>query len=114
VNLCVTAETHEVSALWFLWYVKQCGGTTRIISTTNGGQVHTLLTQNYYYRNGCLSAIMKWWCMKQTCGLSYFTGVASSSFQKGPVDVRYPEASIILRLGSSESSNKKDRNALEF
>ncbi|ERE63682.1 amine oxidase [flavin-containing] B [Cricetulus griseus] len=38
VNLCVTAETHEVSALWFLWYVKQCGGTTRIISTTNGGQ----------------------------------------------------------------------------
>ncbi|CAO2624393.1 Amine oxidase [flavin-containing] B [Lemmus lemmus] len=38
VNLCVTAETHEVSALWFLWYVKQCGGTIRIISTTNGGQ----------------------------------------------------------------------------
>nr|XP_010970373.2 amine oxidase [flavin-containing] B-like [Camelus bactrianus] len=38
VNLCVTAETHEVSALWFLWYVKQCGGTTRIISTTSGGQ----------------------------------------------------------------------------
>uniref|UniRef100_A0A8C5NXN7 Amine oxidase n=1 Tax=Jaculus jaculus TaxID=51337 RepID=A0A8C5NXN7_JACJA len=38
VNLCVTAETHEVSALWFLWYVKQCGGTTRIFSTTNGGQ----------------------------------------------------------------------------
>ncbi|XP_036913144.1 amine oxidase [flavin-containing] B isoform X3 [Sturnira hondurensis] len=38
VNLCVTAETHEISALWFLWYVKQCGGTTRIISTTNGGQ----------------------------------------------------------------------------
>ncbi|XP_059994048.1 amine oxidase [flavin-containing] B isoform X1 [Lagenorhynchus albirostris] len=38
VNLCVTAETHEVSALWFLWYVKQCGGSARIISTTNGGQ----------------------------------------------------------------------------
>ncbi|XP_039707512.1 amine oxidase [flavin-containing] B isoform X2 [Pteropus medius] len=38
VNLCVSAETHEVSALWFLWYVKQCGGTIRIISTTNGGQ----------------------------------------------------------------------------
>ncbi|XP_021528957.2 amine oxidase [flavin-containing] B isoform X2 [Aotus nancymaae] len=38
VNLCVTAETHEVSALWFLWYVKQCGGITRVISTTNGGQ----------------------------------------------------------------------------
>ncbi|XP_038616157.1 amine oxidase [flavin-containing] B-like [Tachyglossus aculeatus] len=38
VNICVTAETHEVSALWFLWYVKQCGGTTRVMSTTNGGQ----------------------------------------------------------------------------
>ncbi|ELK07462.1 Amine oxidase [flavin-containing] B [Pteropus alecto] len=38
VNVCVSAETHEVSALWFLWYVKQCGGTIRIISTTNGGQ----------------------------------------------------------------------------
>uniref|UniRef100_A0A452FZL6 Amine oxidase n=1 Tax=Capra hircus TaxID=9925 RepID=A0A452FZL6_CAPHI len=38
VNLCVSAEIHEVSALWFLWYVKQCGGTTRIFSTSNGGQ----------------------------------------------------------------------------
>ncbi|XP_036126716.1 amine oxidase [flavin-containing] B [Molossus molossus] len=38
VNLCVTAETYEISALWFLWYVKQCGGTTRIISISNGGQ----------------------------------------------------------------------------
>lgn len=59
VNLCVTAETHEVSALWFLWYVKQCGGTTRIISTTNGGQVPTLPTHNHYYRNRCYSAIMR-------------------------------------------------------
>nr|XP_033806210.1 amine oxidase [flavin-containing] B-like [Geotrypetes seraphini] len=38
VNINVTSEPHEVSALWFLWYVKQCGGTTRIFSTTNGGQ----------------------------------------------------------------------------
>ncbi|XP_063306213.1 amine oxidase [flavin-containing]-like [Pelobates fuscus] len=38
VNVNVTAEPHEVSALWFLWYVKQCGGTTRIFSTSNGGQ----------------------------------------------------------------------------
>ncbi|XP_003218986.3 amine oxidase [flavin-containing] B [Anolis carolinensis] len=38
VNVDVTSEPHEVSALWFLWYVKQCGGTTRIFSTTNGGQ----------------------------------------------------------------------------
>ncbi|XP_069492605.1 amine oxidase [flavin-containing]-like [Ambystoma mexicanum] len=38
VNVNVTSEPHEVSALWFLWYVKQCGGTTRIFSTTNGGQ----------------------------------------------------------------------------
>ena len=39
VNINVTSEPHEVSALWFLWYVKQCGGTTRIFSITNGGQV---------------------------------------------------------------------------
>ncbi|XP_037677910.1 amine oxidase [flavin-containing] A [Choloepus didactylus] len=38
VNINVTSEPHEISALWFLWYVKQCGGTTRIFSVTNGGQ----------------------------------------------------------------------------
>uniref|UniRef100_A0A672IF45 Amine oxidase n=1 Tax=Salarias fasciatus TaxID=181472 RepID=A0A672IF45_SALFA len=38
VNVNVTSEPHEVSALWFLWYVKQCGGTMRIFSTDNGGQ----------------------------------------------------------------------------
>ncbi|XP_018428122.1 PREDICTED: amine oxidase [flavin-containing] A-like [Nanorana parkeri] len=38
VNLVVTAETQQVSTLWFLWYVKICGGTTRIFSTENGGQ----------------------------------------------------------------------------
>ncbi|KAG8508096.1 Amine oxidase [flavin-containing] A, partial [Galemys pyrenaicus] len=38
VNINVTSEPQEVSALWFLWYVKQCGGTTRIFSVTNGGQ----------------------------------------------------------------------------
>ncbi|XP_035264257.1 amine oxidase [flavin-containing]-like [Anguilla anguilla] len=38
VNVNVTSEPHEVSALWFLWYVKQCGGTKRIFSTSNGGQ----------------------------------------------------------------------------
>ncbi|XP_015265262.1 PREDICTED: amine oxidase [flavin-containing] A-like [Gekko japonicus] len=38
VNINVTSESHEVSALWFLWYVKQCGGTTRIFSVSNGGQ----------------------------------------------------------------------------
>ncbi|TNN03755.1 amine oxidase [flavin-containing] [Takifugu flavidus] len=38
VNVNVTSEPHEVSALWFLWYVKQCGGTMRIFSTSNGGQ----------------------------------------------------------------------------
>ncbi|XP_060909591.1 amine oxidase [flavin-containing] [Labrus mixtus] len=38
INVNVTSEPHEVSALWFLWYVKQCGGTMRIFSTTNGGQ----------------------------------------------------------------------------
>uniref|UniRef100_A0A8B9C0P2 Amine oxidase n=1 Tax=Anser brachyrhynchus TaxID=132585 RepID=A0A8B9C0P2_9AVES len=38
VNVNVTSEPHEVSALWFLWYVRQCGGTARIFSVTNGGQ----------------------------------------------------------------------------
>uniref|UniRef100_G3V9Z3 Amine oxidase n=1 Tax=Rattus norvegicus TaxID=10116 RepID=G3V9Z3_RAT len=38
VNINVTSEPHEVSALWFLWYVRQCGGTARIFSVTNGGQ----------------------------------------------------------------------------
>ncbi|XP_036600134.1 amine oxidase [flavin-containing] A [Trichosurus vulpecula] len=38
VNVNVTSEPHEISALWFLWYVKQCGGTTRIFSVSNGGQ----------------------------------------------------------------------------
>ncbi|KAJ7405469.1 amine oxidase [flavin-containing] A [Willisornis vidua] len=38
VNVNVTSEPHEVSALWFLWYVRQCGGTSRIFSITNGGQ----------------------------------------------------------------------------
>nr|XP_032834967.1 amine oxidase [flavin-containing]-like [Petromyzon marinus] len=38
VNVNVTSEPHEASALWFLWYLKQCGGTARIFSTTNGGQ----------------------------------------------------------------------------
>ncbi|XP_012783233.2 amine oxidase [flavin-containing] A [Ochotona princeps] len=43
VNINVTSEPHEVSALWFLWYVKQCGGTTRIFSVTNGGQERKFL-----------------------------------------------------------------------
>ncbi|XP_038658015.1 amine oxidase [flavin-containing] [Scyliorhinus canicula] len=38
INVNVTSEPHEISALWFLWYVRQCGGTSRIFSTTNGGQ----------------------------------------------------------------------------
>ncbi|KAM8975414.1 amine oxidase [flavin-containing] A-like [Pelodytes ibericus] len=38
VNLVVTTETHQVSTLWFLWYVKICGGTGRVFSTENGGQ----------------------------------------------------------------------------
>ncbi|XP_068121702.1 amine oxidase [flavin-containing] B-like [Hyperolius riggenbachi] len=38
VNLVVTAETAQVSTLWFLWYVKICGGTVRTFSTENGGQ----------------------------------------------------------------------------
>ncbi|XP_006825223.1 amine oxidase [flavin-containing]-like [Saccoglossus kowalevskii] len=38
VNINVCAEPEEVSMLWFLWYVVQCGGFLRISSNTNGGQ----------------------------------------------------------------------------
>ncbi|KAM4795710.1 amine oxidase [flavin-containing] A-like [Rhinophrynus dorsalis] len=38
VNVNVTSETQHVSALWFLWYTKLCGGTERMFSVTNGGQ----------------------------------------------------------------------------
>ena len=39
VQVNVTSEPHEVSMLWFLWYVAQCGGTKPIFSVTDGGQV---------------------------------------------------------------------------
>ncbi|XP_022288515.2 amine oxidase [flavin-containing] B-like [Crassostrea virginica] len=38
VNVNVTSEPYEVSLLWFLWYIKCCGGQKRIFATTNGGQ----------------------------------------------------------------------------
>lgn len=38
VTIDVCCEPNEVSMLWFLWYVKQCGGYGRTIATTNGGQ----------------------------------------------------------------------------
>ncbi|XP_019617023.1 PREDICTED: amine oxidase [flavin-containing] B-like [Branchiostoma belcheri] len=38
VRLNVCAEPHEVSMLWFLWYVRQCGGSMRITAVSNGGQ----------------------------------------------------------------------------
>lgn len=38
MQVSVTSEPYEGSALWFLWYVKQCGGSRRIFSTSNGGQ----------------------------------------------------------------------------
>lgn len=38
VTIDVCVDANEVSMLWFLWYVKQCGGYGRTISTTNGGQ----------------------------------------------------------------------------
>lgn len=38
IGTCVTNEVYESSLLWLLWYVKQCGGTKSIFSTTNGGQ----------------------------------------------------------------------------
>lgn len=41
VDVCV--DPNEVSMLWFLWYVKQCGGYGRSMSTTNGGQERKVL-----------------------------------------------------------------------
>ncbi|KAG8185755.1 hypothetical protein JTE90_000738 [Oedothorax gibbosus] len=38
ININITTESYEASTLSFLWYIKQCGGTKRIFSTTNGGQ----------------------------------------------------------------------------
>ncbi|KAG8450493.1 hypothetical protein GDO86_002958 [Hymenochirus boettgeri] len=38
VNVNVTSEPQQVSLLWFLWYTKLCGGTSRMFSVTNGGQ----------------------------------------------------------------------------
>jgi monoamine oxidase len=35
----VTTEPYEASLLWLLWYVKCAGGSMRIYSTSNGGQV---------------------------------------------------------------------------
>ncbi|XP_077150934.1 amine oxidase [flavin-containing] A-like isoform X1 [Ranitomeya variabilis] len=38
VNLVVTAETQQVSTLWFLWCVRIGGGTARMFSIDNGAQ----------------------------------------------------------------------------
>ncbi|KAG9510291.1 Amine oxidase [flavin-containing], partial [Fragariocoptes setiger] len=38
IAIDVTVEASDASLLWLLWYVKQCGGVGRSISTTNGGQ----------------------------------------------------------------------------
>uniref|UniRef100_V5H5I5 Amine oxidase n=2 Tax=Ixodes ricinus TaxID=34613 RepID=V5H5I5_IXORI len=42
IGINVTSEAYEASLLWFLWYVKQCGGVKRIISVKNGGQERKL------------------------------------------------------------------------
>jgi len=43
VTIDICCDANEVSMLWFLWYVKQCGGYGRAISTTNGGQERKIL-----------------------------------------------------------------------
>ncbi|XP_066266954.1 amine oxidase [flavin-containing]-like [Branchiostoma lanceolatum] len=43
VHVNVTSEPHEISALWFLWYIRQCGGVKRIFSVANGGQERKLV-----------------------------------------------------------------------
>lgn len=38
LQIIVTAEPYESSLLWFLWYIKQCGGVKRILAVKSGGQ----------------------------------------------------------------------------
>ncbi|GFY62165.1 amine oxidase B [Trichonephila inaurata madagascariensis] len=38
ISVFITSEAYEASLLSFLWYIKQCGGSKRMIYTTNGGQ----------------------------------------------------------------------------
>lgn len=113
VNLCVTAETHEVSALWFLWYVKQCGGTTRIISTTNGGQVlyqhKTTATQMGVILQSLDASA--WDSLVLCHALPWQLQVA---FRRNHLFSGIPSASIILRLGSSAIPNRRDGNALKL
>lgn len=39
VNVNVSAEAYEVLLLWFLFYIKLCGGTERINASENGAQL---------------------------------------------------------------------------
>ena len=43
----VTMEMHEVSLLWYMWYVKTCGGSKRIWEVENGGQVNQMILPLY-------------------------------------------------------------------
>ncbi|GIY14061.1 amine oxidase B [Caerostris extrusa] len=38
IGAFITSEQYEASLLGFLWYIKQCGGTKRMVFTQNGGQ----------------------------------------------------------------------------
>ena len=39
LQVVVTSEPSEISLLWYLWYIRCCHGSIKIMSTTNGGQV---------------------------------------------------------------------------
>lgn len=43
ITAFVTSEPYESSLLWFLWYIKQCGGVRPMLSTTDGGQERKLI-----------------------------------------------------------------------
>ena len=36
LHIAVASEPYECSLLWFLWFVRQCGGTRVVFSATNG------------------------------------------------------------------------------
>ena len=43
INANVAMEPGEVSLLWFLWYVKSCGGSKKIWEVDNGAQASIII-----------------------------------------------------------------------
>ncbi|PVD19101.1 hypothetical protein C0Q70_21660 [Pomacea canaliculata] len=59
VNVNVTSEPHEVSLLWFLWYLASAGGPLRIFATSNGGQERKFIGGSQQISEGLVQTIGK-------------------------------------------------------